>query len=251
MKKVSIIGAGPGAIDLLTIRAANRLKKADVLIWTDSLIPKQIAELAPSFCEKIPTSSLTLEEIISVLINSSKQNKNVIRLHDGDPCLYGAISEQICKLADAGIDVEVIPGVSAYQAAAAKLKSELTIPNKIQTIVLSRAAGRTGMPNNESLEKLASLKTSLCLYLSARHVEEVQESLLKYYSSNTPVAICYRISWDDEWIKVVPLSEMAEKSKEKNLIRTTLYIISPAFMDHKNRSKLYSAEHNHLFRKST
>ena len=247
-RKVSIIGAGPGAIDLLTIRAANRLKEAEVLIWTDSLLPKQLTELVPKNCEKIPTSSLTLEEIISLIIERYKKGKQVVRLHDGDPCLYGAISEQISKLAEEGIDVEVIPGLSAYQAAAAALKTELTIPSKVQTIILSRAAGRTGMPKNEKLETLAALQSSLCLYLSARHVEEVQKELLKHYPPETPVAICYRISWEDEWIKVVPLCEISKATKERKIIRTTLFIISPAFLNHKNRSKLYSPEHSHLFR---
>ena len=248
MNKVSIIGVGPGAIDLLTIRAANRLKNADLVIWTDSLISPEIADLAPKSCRKIPTSSLTLEEIISIITDQFSQGKKIVRLHDGDPCLYGAISEQISLLADAGIEVEVIPGLSAYQVAAATLKSELTIPNQVQTIILSRASGRTGMPDSEKLERLAAINASLCLYLSARHVNEVQETLLRHYPAETPVAICYRISWKDEWIQIVPLSQIAKVTKEKELIRTTLYIVSPAFSKSKNRSKLYSPKHSHLFR---
>ena len=250
MNKVSIIGVGPGAVDLLTIRAADRLRNADVVIWADSLISPEIANLAPKSSKKIPSSSLTLEEIITVITDQFTQGKKVVRLHDGDPCLYGAISEQISRLADQGIDVEVIPGLSAYQAAAAILKSELTIPNQVQTIILSRASGRTGMPDNENLQRLAAINASLCLYLSARHIKEVQETLLRHYSADTPVAICYRISWSDEWIKIFPLSQIAEATKEKNLIRTTLYIVSPAFTSDQNRSKLYSPNHSHLFRKA-
>ncbi len=248
MRSISIVGAGPGALDLLTIRAHQRLKNADVLVWTDSLIPKQITDLVKADCEQIKTSSLTLEEIILVLIQKHNEGKKVVRLHDGDPCLYGAISEQICRLNDEGINVEVIPGVSAYQATAATLSFELTIPNLTQTIILSRADGRTGKPTKENLHKLASIQSSLCLYLSARHIEEVQSILIKYYPADTPVAIAHRITWPDEWIKVVPLSEMAKTSKEKNLIRTTLYIISPTLKSVKNRSKLYSPTHSHLFR---
>ena len=251
MTKISIVGVGPGAIDLLTIRAADRLKNAEVVLWADSLIPEEILSLAPKSCEKVPTSSLTLEEIIKTLINKCREGKNVVRLHDGDPCLYGAISEQICRLTDEGIDIEVIPGISAYQAAAATLKSELTIPQKVQTIILSRAKGKTGMPNKENLKNLADINASLCLYLSARHIDEVQEILLKSYPSETQVAICYRIGWEDEWIKIVPLKEIAETSKRNNLIRTTLYIVSPAFNNSSNRSKLYSSQHSHLFRKAT
>ena len=248
MNPISIVGAGPGAIDLLTIRADQRIKAADVLVWTDSLIPSQIASLVKDSCEKIKTSSLTLEEILLILIKKHREGKKIVRLHDGDPCLYGAISEQICRLADEGIDVEVIPGVSAYQATAAKLGVELTIPNLTQTIILSRSEGRTGKPKKENLQNLASLQSSLCLYLSARHVEEVQSILINHYPPNTPVAIAHRVTWPDEWIKVIPLSDMARISKEKKLIRTTLYVISPALKIGTNRSKLYDPGHSHLFR---
>ncbi len=249
MAVISIVGSGPGSPDLLTIRALNRLEKAEVLIWTDSLISPEIADLVPNTCEKFPTSSLTLEEILALIIQKANQGKKVVRLHDGDPCLYGAISEQICGLAEEGLEVEVIPGVSAYQATAAELNKELTIPGVVQTIVLSRAGGRTGIPKQERLEKLAELKASLCLYLSARHIDEVQKKLLVHYPEDTPVAIGHRISWKDQWIKVVPLSKMASTSKEQGLFRTTLYIISPALKVHKKRSKLYFEEHKHLFRK--
>ena len=200
MSPISIVGAGPGALDLITIRAQERLKTADVLVWTDSLIPIQITSLVKDDCEKIKTSSLTLEEIINVLIERHNEGKKVVRLHDGDPSLYGAISEQICRLNDKGIEVEIIPGVSAFQATAATLGFELTIPNLTQTIILSRADGRTGKPEKESLQKLASIQSSLCLYLSAIHIEEVQSILVKYYPADTPVAIAYRITWPDEWV---------------------------------------------------
>ncbi len=249
MQKVSIVGAGPGSPDLLTLRALNRLEKAEVLIWTDSLVSPEITALVSNRCEKFPTSSLTLEKILALIIEKANKGKRIVRLHDGDPCLYGAISEQICGLAEAGLEVEVIPGVSAYQATAAELNKELTIPGIVQTIVLSRAGGRTGMPKDEKLEKLAEIKASLCLYLSARHVDEVQKKLLIHYPKDTPVAIGHRITWNDQWLKVVPLSKMASTSKEKGLFRTTLYIISPALKVHHTRSKLYFDDHKHLFRK--
>ncbi|MFY8147807.1 MAG: precorrin-4 C(11)-methyltransferase [Prochlorococcaceae cyanobacterium] len=247
--RVWIVGAGPGAPDLLTLRAARLLEQAEVLVWTDSLVNPQIAALAPESCERIRTSSLTLEEVLDRVVDRARQGRRVVRLHDGDPCLYGAIAEQICRLADAGLAVEVVPGISAYQAAAAALGSELTIPGLVQTIVLSRAGGRTGVPERESLERLASLQASLCLYLSARHVEEVQSELLRHYPADTPVAIAYRVSWPDQWIEVVPLERMAAVSRERQLIRTTLYVVSPALRaPAEARSKLYSASHNHLFR---
>ncbi|KZR63087.1 precorrin-4 C(11)-methyltransferase [Prochlorococcus sp. MIT 1306] len=248
MSRISIVGAGPGATDLLTLRAAEHLKQAEVLVWTDSLVSPDIAALAPESCERIRTSSMTLEEVLPLLVNRAQAGKRVVRLHDGDPCLYGALSEQICGLADAGIEVEVVPGLSAYQATAAALKAELTIPGLVQTIVLSRAGGRTGVPERENLQHLASIGASLCLYLSARHVEEVQATLLQHYSAETPVAIGYRVSWPDQWLSVVPLKQMATTSREHELIRTTLYVVSPALAAGRQRSKLYSPDHKHLFR---
>jgi len=246
---VQIVGAGPGAPDLLTLRAARAIEAAEVLVWTDSLINPQIAALAPEGCEKIRTSTLTLEEVLAVVVERARAGRRVVRLHDGDPCLYGALAEQICRLNDADIAVEVVPGLSAYQATASALGQELTIPGLVQTIVLSRAGGRTGVPERESLQRLAALGASLCLYLSARHVEEVQQELLLHYPPETPVAIGYRVSWPDQWLTVVPLEAMAATSRERELIRTTLYIVSPALAAAgETRSLLYSASHNHLFR---
>jgi precorrin-4/cobalt-precorrin-4 C11-methyltransferase len=249
---VWIVGAGPGAPDLLTLRAVRLIEQAEVLVWTDSLVNPQIAALAPASCEQVRTSTLTLEEVLAVLVDRAAAGKRVVRLHDGDPCLYGALAEQVCRLADAGLAVEVVPGLSAYQAAAAALGAELTIPGLVQTIVLSRAGGRTGVPEREALARLAALQASLCLYLSARHVEEVQAELLGHYPADTPVAIGYRLSWPDQWISVVPLEQMAAVSRERGLIRTTLYMVSPALAAQQGatqaRSRLYSASHHHLFR---
>jgi len=246
---VWIVGAGPGAPDLLTLRAARLIEQAEVLVWTDSLVNPQIAALAPAACERIRTSTLTLEEVMDLVIARARAGRRVVRLHDGDPCLYGALAEQVCRLADAELAVEVVPGLSAYQAAAAALNQEFTIPGVVQTIVLSRAGGRTGVPEREALGRLAALQASLCLYLSARHIEEVQAELLQHYPRDTPVAIGYRLSWPDQWLAVVPLDQMAATSRERGLIRTTLYVVSPALAASADqRSKLYSASHSHLFR---
>ena len=246
---IQIVGAGPGAVDLLTLRAARAIEAAEVLVWTDSLVSPAIAALAPASCERLRTSNLTLEELLALMVERARDGRRVVRLHDGDPCLYGALQEQICRLADAGLAVEVIPGISAYQATAAALQAELTIPGLVQTIVLSRAGGRTGVPERESLARLAALRASLCLYLSARHVQEVQDELLQHYPAETPVAIGYRVSWPDQWLTVVPLEQMAAVTEERQLIRTTLYVVSPALAaPTEARSRLYSASHNHLFR---
>ena len=247
--KVWIVGAGPGAPDLLTLRAARTIEQAEVLIWTDSLVNPQLAAMAPEHCERVRTSTLTLEEVMDVMLDRAARGQRVVRLHDGDTCLYSALHEQLCRLQDAEVDVEVVPGLSAYQATAAALQAELTIPGLVQTILLSRAGGRTGVPERERLEQLASLQASLCLYLSARHVEEVQAELLQHYPADTPVAIAYRVSWPDQWIQVVPLAEMAQVSQQRELIRTTLYVVSPALAPPgQARSRLYSASHHHLFR---
>jgi precorrin-4/cobalt-precorrin-4 C11-methyltransferase len=153
-------------------------------------------------------------------------------------------------LTAANIPFEVIPGISAFQAAAAKLKVELTVPGLVQTIILTRISGRTEVPPTEELAGLAAHQASLCLYLSARHVENVQAKLLEHYPSDTPVAICYRLGWHDEKIRVVPLSQMAECTHQENLIRTTVYIVSPALLGTSGRSHLYNPEYHHLFRSS-
>lgn len=247
--KVWIVGAGPGAPDLLTLRAARAIEQAEALIWTDSLVNPQLAAMAPANCERIRTSTLTLEEVMAVMLDRVAAGQRVVRLHDGDTCLYSALHEQLCRLLDADVEVEVVPGLSAYQATAAALQAELTIPGLVQTIILSRAGGRTGVPEREELQHLASLQASLCLYLSARHVEDVQTELLRHYPAETPVAIGYRVSWPDQWIQVVPLSDMARVSQERDLIRTTLYVVSPALAaPGAARSRLYSASHHHLFR---
>ncbi|MFH7025698.1 MAG: precorrin-4 C(11)-methyltransferase [Heteroscytonema crispum UTEX LB 1556] len=255
---VYIVGAGPGDPDLLTVKAQKLLAAADVILFADSLVPQQIIELCREDAEIIRTANQTLEEILPVMIERVRSHKSVIRLHSGDPSLYSAIHEQIHLLADAEIHFEVIPGISAFQAAAAKLKVELTVPGLVQTIILTRISGRTGVPATEELATLAAHQASLCLYLSARHVEDAQAKLLEHYPVDTPVAICYRLGWHDEKILIVPLNQIANCTHEEKLIRTTLYVISPALTQAKGRSRsmgearsrLYHPEHNHLFRPS-
>ncbi|MBF2080456.1 MAG: precorrin-4 C(11)-methyltransferase [Synechococcales cyanobacterium T60_A2020_003] len=253
---VYIVGAGPGDPDLLTIRAQKLLASADVILYADSLVPKQVLEMVRSDAEVIPTANKTLEDILPLMIERVRQGRSVIRLHSGDPSLYSAIHEQMRELAEAEIPFEVVPGISAFQAAAAKLSVELTVPELVQTIILTRISGRTQVPETEELASLATHKASLCLYLSARHVDEAQAKLLEHYAPETPTAICYRVGWPDEQIRVVPLSEMAQVTQDEDLIRTTLYIISPALAGREIgfpksdqvRSRLYNPTHSHLFR---
>lgn len=250
---VYILGAGPGDPDLLTVKAQKILAEADAIFVADSLVPEQILLGVRPNAEIIRTANKTLEEILPMMVDRARDARAVVRLHSGDPSLYSAIHEQIQALIQAEIPFEVIPGISAFQAAAAKLKAELTVPGLVQTIILTRMAGRTGIPESEELASLAAHRASLCLYLSARHVEEAQAQLTQHYPPETPVAICYRLGWPDEKIWLLPLHEMAAVTRQEKLIRTTLYVISPALANvsgsmQQARSRLYHPEHAHLFR---
>ncbi len=266
---VYIVGAGPGDPDLLTVKAFKILQKADVIVFADSLVPRQILHDVRPDAEIVRTGNKTLEEIVPLMIQRVRQQKSVVRLHSGDLSLYSAIHEQMQALREADIPFEVIPGISAFQAAAAKLGVELTVPGLVQTIILTRISGRaSSVPEAEELASLAAHQASLCLYLSARHVGDAQAKLLAHYPADTPVAVCFRIGWPDEQIWLVPLTEMAEVTEKENLIRTTLYVISPALRDtdqmrsannqnmrspkgqRQGRSRLYHPEHSHLFRQS-
>lgn len=257
---VYIIGAGPGDPDLLTVKAVKILQKADVIVFADSLVPSPILQSTRGDAEIIRTGNKTLEEILPLIVERVRSQKSVVRLHSGDVSLYSAIHEQMQMLAEAEIPFEIIPGISAYQAAAAQLGIELTIPGLVQTIILTRISGQaSAVPDSEELSSLAAHQASLCLYLGARHVEEAQAKLLQHYPDDTPVAVCFRIGWSDQKIWLVPLTEMAHLTQQENLVRTTLYIISPALRTiepqsgvnvNTARSRLYHPEHNHLFRPS-
>jgi precorrin-4/cobalt-precorrin-4 C11-methyltransferase len=245
---VYFLGAGPGDPELITVRGQKLLQQADVVVYANSLVPPQMLSWVRADAEKVATANMTLEAIAPLMIERVKAGKSVVRLQSGDPSLYSAIHEQMQILTTAAIPFEVIPGISAFQAAAAKLNAELTIPGLVQSIILTRISGRTKVPDTEELATLAAHQTSLCLYLSARHVAASQAQLLAHYPADTPVAVCFRVGWPDEQIEVVPLSEMAAITQRENLIRTTLYIVSPALRGAAVRSRLYNPEHTHLFR---
>jgi precorrin-4/cobalt-precorrin-4 C11-methyltransferase len=260
--RVSIVGAGPGDPDLITVKGQRLLQQADVVVYADSLVPEQMLGEVRSGAEIIPTADKSLEQIVEVLVERARSGLAVVRLHDGDPCFYGAIQEQMNALLAAGIDFEVVPGVSAYQLAAARLRVELTLPEQVQSILLTRIGGRTQVPAAEELSSMAAHQASLCLYLSARHVVAAQAKLLLHYSAETPVAICYRLGWADERIHLVPLAEMAAVTAQENWIRSTMYLVSPALRaatvppaygagwgnGSAVRSRLYDSDHPRLFR---
>jgi precorrin-4/cobalt-precorrin-4 C11-methyltransferase len=268
---VYIVGAGPGDPELMTLKAAKLLAAADAIFYADSLVPPQLLQGTQPNALKVRTANKTLEELLPQMIEQVRAGKVVVRLHDGDPCFYGATHEQMEALARAEIPFEMVPGISAYQLAAARLGLELTVPGLVQSIILTRITGRTQVPEAEELASLAAHQASLCLYLSARHVELAQAKLMEHYDREMPIAVCFRLGWPDERIWQVPLKEMAALTQRENLIRTTMYVISPALAACQARgkaagsapgdrgeiqgeakvevrSRLYNPDHNHLFR---
>ncbi|MEM9568310.1 MAG: precorrin-4 C(11)-methyltransferase [Cyanobacteria bacterium P01_E01_bin.34] len=255
--RVYIVGAGPGQPDLITVRGWRLLQTADVVVYTGSLVPKRMLDICRPDADIIDTRDRVLETIIPTLISRAKAGQSVVRLQDGDPCLYGAQQEMTLALLNAGVEFEVVPGVSAFQAAAARLKVELTVPNLVQSIILTRANGRTSVPSREDLAGMAAHQASLCLYLSAHHSKVVQATLSEHYDAETPIAICHRIGWPDERILRGRLYQLHELTKDHKLHRTVLYLVSPALdntflaTEGEFRSRLYHPAHNHLFRPHT
>jgi precorrin-4 C11-methyltransferase len=247
-EKVVFIGAGPGDPDLLTLKAHRALARADVVVYAGSLVPEEVLRHAPTTAVLHNSAPLTLEEVMAVLVPAARAGKRVVRLHSGDTSLYSAIQEQMARLDEAGIAYEVIPGVSSFQAAAAALKAELTLPEVAQTVILTRAEGETPMPEGESLEALARHRATLCIFLSARLVDRVQEQLLTAYAPDTPAAILYRVSWPDEKIVLTELRHLAEEVSRHKLSRTTLIVVGTAVGRRQNRSRLYDKDHGHIFR---
>ncbi len=246
--RVIFVGAGPGDPELLTLRACQALRRADVVIYAGSLVPEAILRHASAAARLHNSASLTLEQVMEITKAAVDNGQCVVRLHSGDTSLYSAIQEQLAILEDTGIDCEVIPGISAFQAAAAALKSELTLPEIVQTVILTRGEGRTKMPSGEALESLAQHKATLCVFLSARLAETVQAQLLTAYPPQTPVAIAYRVSWPDEQIIVTTLANLANEVRRQRLTRTTLLLVGEAIGGRRNRSRLYDRNHGHLFR---
>jgi precorrin-4/cobalt-precorrin-4 C11-methyltransferase len=248
--RVSIVGAGPGDPELITVRGRQRLAEADVVVYAGSLVPETMLAVCRDDVEVLDTRSHVLESWLPLVVERAKAGRRVVRLQDGDPCLYGALHELLVYLLEREVPFEIVPGVSAFQAAAARLNAELTVPRLVQTIILTRTQGETDVPNPENLASLASHRASLCLYLSAHHVTKAQQQLMEHYPADTPMAVCYRLGWEDELVQVGRLEEMARLTHELKLTRTVLYVVSPALAGGEDaRSQLYSPEHAHIFRK--
>lgn len=247
--KVIFIGAGPGAPDLLTIRAKMLLENGRIVIYAGSLVSPGVMALVPAGAEKHDSAGMSLEEIVGVCRSAQDRDIDVIRLHSGDPSIYGAIREQMNALDRLDISYQVVPGVSAFQAAAALLRTELTAPQVSQTIILTRTSGRTPMPPEQELTKLALTGATLCIYLSGHKVGDVAESLSPFYGKDCPAAVVYHVSWPDERIVSGVLGDIGEKSREAELGQTSLIIVGRALLRDIPPSRLYDAGFSHAFRR--
>lgn len=249
---VYFVGAGPGAVDLITVRGAELLKKADVIIYAGSLVNPELLNYAKKECVIYNSASMTLEEVINVMEESYKNNKMVVRLHTGDMSIYGAVREQSDILKSKNIPFESVPGVSSFLGAAASLNAEYTLPAVSQTVILTRMAGRTPVPEKEDIRLLASHKASMVIFLSSSMLGKLSEELISGgYSKDTPCAIVYKATWEDE-IKVVTTLESLEKAgKENNISKTALVLVGDFLGDIYDRSKLYDGTFSHEFRKGT
>ncbi|MDH3618125.1 MAG: precorrin-4 C(11)-methyltransferase [Nitrosopumilus sp.] len=251
MSNVFFVGCGPGDPELITVKAKKLIQKADVVVYSGSLIPPSILKL----CKKgklYDAAGLVREEIFEILYKNAKKDNLVVRLHDGDPSIYGAIKEQIDKLQEKGISSTVVPGVTAFLASAAALETQLTLPGVTQTIIVTRAESRTKVPKREKISELAKHKATLIFYLSVHLLSDiVKESLAGGYKKSTPVAVVYRASWKDQKIVKGTLGDIEKKIRDEKITRTAIVIISEV-IDSKSYeySKLYDKKFSHGYRKS-
>lgn len=246
---VEIVGAGPGDPELVSVRGMRFLEQADLILYAGSLVPKELTYYAKPTCVVRSSASLNLEEQFELMKEFYDRDKLVVRLHTGDPCIYGAIQEQMAFFDRYAMNYHITPGISSFQAAAAALKSQFTIPEKVQTIILTRGEGRTPMPDKEQLHKLAASQSTMCIYLSAGIVDDVQRELLEAYPPETPVAACYKLTWKEEKIYRGVLKDLARIVHENHLTLTTLLVVGDAIDNREGLSRLYNQNFKHLFRK--
>lgn len=246
---IEIVGAGPGDPELVSVRGKHFLQQADLILYAGSLVPVELTYYAKNGATVRSSASMDLEEQFSLMKEFYDRGLLVVRLHTGDPCIYGAIQEQMAYFDRYGMSYHITPGISAFQAAAAALRSQFTIPEKVQTIILTRGEGRTPMPEKEQLHKLAQSQSTMCIYLSAGIAEQVQQELLMAYPPETPVAVCYKLTWKEEKIYRGELRNLAAIVREHNLTLTTLLVVGDAIDNREGLSRLYANEFKHLFRK--
>ena len=246
---IEIVGAGPGDPELISVKGKNFLEAADLILYAGSLVPVELTYYAKEGATVRSSASMALEEQFALMKSFYDAGKLVVRLHTGDPCIYGAIQEQMAYFDSHGMSYHITPGISSFQAAAAALRSQFTIPEKVQTIILTRGEGRTPMPEKEKLSLLARSQSTMCIFLSAAIVEDVQRELLEHYPPDTPVAACYKLTWKDECIYRGELKDLARIVKDNQLTLTTMIVVGEAIDNRAGLSKLYSSHFSHLFRK--
>lgn len=249
--KVYFVGAGPGNPELMTLLGHRLLSQCKICIYAGSLVAPEVVAVAPEDAELYDSAGMTLEEMEAVFLKAKQRDVDLVRLHTGDPSIYGAIREQMNSLDRLQIEYEVVPGISSFQAAAATLKTELTAPEVTQTVILSRTSGRTPMPAKEELEKLAQSRSTLCLFLSVHKMAEVADELSKWYGNDCPIAVVFHASWPDEKIIRGTLRDIAQKVASEGIKKTAIIIVGQALSRDIPVSRLYHQSFSHGYRQGT
>lgn len=246
---ISFVGAGPGDVDLITVKGRRLLEEADVIIYAGSLVDARHMDFAKDDAEIYNSATMHLDEVLEVMKKSHEAGKNVVRLHTGDPSVYGAIQEQMDALEAWGIDYDVVPGVSSFSAAAASLKREFTLPGVSQTVILTRRAGRTPVPEGESIDKLAAHGASMAIFLSAGQLEALVEDLKKGYADDTPMAVVYKATWADEIVVRSTLKNIVKDMEGRDIYKHAQILIGDFLDADYDKSKLYDKHFSTEYRK--
>lgn len=247
---VSFVGAGPGDPDLITVKGQRLLGEADVVIYAGSLVPQSLLKHCKPGATLMDSASMTLEETHEAIMGAVRRGHKVVRLHTGDPSLYGAVHEQMQLLDEAGVAYEVVPGVSAVFAAAAELRCQLTLPEVSQTLIVTRTAGKTPVPDRESLERLAAHGATLVIYLSVHDIDRVVRTLSAFYAAHTPVVVAYRVGWPDQQFVRGTLETIVEQVRHAGIRRQALIMVGAVFHEARLavRSRLYDGSFAHGYR---
>ena len=245
---IEIVGAGPGDPDLVSVRGRKMLERADLILYAGSLVPKALTDCHKPGAVVRSSADMNLEEQCALMKEHYDKGHFIVRLHTGDPCIFGAIQEQMAFFDQNGMDYHITPGISSFLAAAAELQSQFTIPERCQTIILTRGEGRTPMPEKEQLHLLARSQSTMCIFLSASIVDDVQRELLQEYPEDTPVAACYHLTWPDQKIYRGVLKDLAKIVHDNHLTLTTMLVVGEAIDNRSGLSELYSKHFTHLFR---
>ncbi len=249
---IHFVGAGSGAADLITVRGRNLLEEADVIIYAGSLVNPALLDYAKAGCEIFNSAKMTLDEVIAVMERAEKEKKMTVRLHTGDPCLYGAIREQMDRLAPLGIRYDVCPGVSSFCGAAAALQAEYTLPGVSQSVVITRMAGRTPVPERESIRSFAAHGATMVIFLSTGLLKELScELMAGGYEADTPAAIVYKATWPDEKVMRCTVATLFETARTNNVRKTALIVVGRCLEGEYDLSRLYAADFSTEYREAT